>query len=92
MSSSWGRMSSCARVIGPRCLGRLAKHRLPHGRGSVRALNRDREGVPIKGVGRRKRLPHVGSLWSRRFRPPTRVINGAGDLVFLQPPATGPTC
>ena len=29
-------------------------------------------------VGRRKRLPHVGSLWGRRFRLPTRIHQSRG--------------
>jgi hypothetical protein len=34
-------------------------------------------------VGRRKRLPHVGWLWGRRFRLPTGVFNGVGGLRFV---------
>jgi hypothetical protein len=34
-------------------------------------------------VGRRTRLPHVGSLWGRRFRLPTRVSNRVAACALL---------
>jgi hypothetical protein len=40
----------------------------------LRPTKGDEDAVRKVGVGRRKRLPHVGSRWGRRFRLPTRTV------------------
>jgi hypothetical protein len=40
----------------------------------------DEDALRKVGLGRRKRLPHISSQWGRRFRLPTRVFNGVGDV------------